>query len=70
MKLPTLQIHRAAVLVAAAHLHHDMAQCWSGRARGEGARRVGNSPEVIHRVYEGCIYGQEEGHEQEDRSGT
>lgn len=26
----------------------------------EVARRVGNSPEVIHRVYEGCIYGQEE----------
>jgi hypothetical protein len=25
----------------------------------EVARRVGNSPEVIHRVYEGCIYGQE-----------
>ncbi|WP_411977910.1 hypothetical protein [Streptomyces phaeochromogenes] len=26
----------------------------------EVARRVGNSPEVIHRVYEGCIHGQEE----------
>jgi hypothetical protein len=26
----------------------------------EVARRVGNSPEVIHRVYEGCIYGQED----------
>lgn len=26
----------------------------------EVASRVRNSPEVIHRVYEGCIYGQEE----------
>ncbi|MGI5136981.1 MULTISPECIES: hypothetical protein [unclassified Streptomyces] len=26
----------------------------------EVARRVGNSPEVIHRVHEGCIYGQEQ----------
>ncbi|MGW3058793.1 hypothetical protein ACWC98_23060 [Streptomyces goshikiensis] len=26
----------------------------------EVARRVGNSPEAIHRVYEGRIYGQEE----------
>ncbi|MFF7317901.1 hypothetical protein ACWDPF_04765 [Streptomyces albogriseolus] len=26
----------------------------------EVARRIANSPEVIHRVYEGCIYGQED----------
>lgn len=25
----------------------------------EVARRIANSPEVIHRVYEGCIYGQD-----------
>lgn len=26
----------------------------------EVARRVGNSPEVIHRRYHGCVYGHEE----------
>ncbi|MFJ7903529.1 tyrosine-type recombinase/integrase [Streptomyces sp. NPDC096198] len=43
-------------------LRHTCITTWlnAGVPVAEVARRVGNSPEVIHRVYEGCIYGQEE----------
>ncbi|MEW2165153.1 hypothetical protein AB0912_19495 [Streptomyces sp. NPDC007084] len=42
-------------------LRHTCITTWlnAGVPVAEVARRVGNSPEVIHRVYEGCIYGQE-----------
>jgi integrase len=42
-------------------LRHTCITTWlnAGVPVVEVARRVGNSPEVIHRVYEGCIYGQE-----------
>ncbi|MFI1865825.1 tyrosine-type recombinase/integrase [Streptomyces jumonjinensis] len=42
-------------------LRHTCITMWlnAGVPVAEVARRVGNSPEVIHRVYEGCIYGQE-----------
>ncbi|MFF3647355.1 tyrosine-type recombinase/integrase [Streptomyces sp. NPDC002181] len=43
-------------------LRHTCITTWlnAGVPVAEVARRVGNSPEVIHRVYEGCIYGQED----------
>ncbi|MGW7364632.1 tyrosine-type recombinase/integrase [Streptomyces sp. NPDC054841] len=43
-------------------LRHTCITTWlnAGVPVAEVSRRVGNSPEVIHRVYEGCIYGQEE----------
>ncbi|MFD3324058.1 tyrosine-type recombinase/integrase [Streptomyces sp. NPDC058701] len=43
-------------------LRHTCITTWlnAGVPVAEVARRVGNSPEVIHRVYEGCIFGQEE----------
>ncbi|MET8165699.1 hypothetical protein ABZT34_15810 [Streptomyces sp. NPDC005329] len=43
-------------------LRHPCITMWLnvGVPVAEVARQVGNSPEVIHRVYEGCIYGQEE----------
>ncbi|MFJ3101802.1 tyrosine-type recombinase/integrase [Streptomyces sp. NPDC086835] len=43
-------------------LRHACITTWlnAGVPVAEVARRVGNSPEVIHRVYEGCIYGQEQ----------
>ncbi|WP_282957414.1 tyrosine-type recombinase/integrase [Streptomyces griseorubiginosus] len=43
-------------------LRHTCITTWlnAGVPVAEVARRVGNSPEVIHRVYEECIYGQEE----------
>jgi integrase len=43
-------------------LRHACITLWlnSGVPVAEVARRVGNSPEVIHRRYEGCVDGQEE----------
>ncbi|WP_435191051.1 tyrosine-type recombinase/integrase [Streptomyces sp. bgisy126] len=43
-------------------LRHTCITTWlnAGVPVAEVARRVGNSPEVIHRVYEGCLYGQED----------
>lgn len=42
----------------AARVHHAVAD--AGVPIAEVARRVGNSPEVIHRRYHGCIDGHEE----------
>ncbi|MGW6687860.1 hypothetical protein [Streptomyces sp. NPDC054961] len=44
-------------------LRHTSITTWLNAAMSvaEVARRAGNSPEVIHRVHEGCIYGNDKG---------
>lgn len=55
---PRWQIRESCGTCSGGNLHHDVLN--AGVPVAEVARRVGNSPEVIHRVYEGVIYGQKE----------
>lgn len=48
---------RTAPVRPPAHVHHNWLD--AGVPVAEVARRAGNSPEVIHRRYEGCIDGHE-----------
>lgn len=57
-----VRARRLAIGQAPVRLRHACITRWlnAGVPIAEVARRVGNSPEVIHRRYHGCIDGHEE----------